>query len=202
MRILMSSATVSARIVRAAGMAALVALLAACQAVPQHQQAATSGSAVSTAPTAPASGLNAPTTRKIGPVQTLAANSQATDVRVFLADTHAHPGWTPVPLKPSGLLYVRTDAIVDRSDLMGVQSAADQAGGGVLVLILSNDGLQKLNAQTKAHPGLHLALVVGQVMLAAPQYTSPITQQQVAFGVGSVHNAELAARSIAGLQQP
>jgi hypothetical protein len=201
MKILMSSATVSARVIRVAGVAALVALLSACQAVPQHQASA-SGSAASTAPAALASGLNASTTRKIGPVQTLAPNSQATDVRVFLADTHAHPGWTPVPLKPSGLLYVRTDAIVDRSDLMGVQSAADQAGGGVLVLILSNDGLQKLNAQTRAHPGLHLALVVGQVMLAAPQYTSPITQQQVAFGVGSVHNAELAARSIAGLQQP
>ncbi|WP_066455792.1 hypothetical protein [Castellaniella caeni] len=126
--------------------------------------------------------------------------AQAADLRVFLADTKAHPGWTPVPLKPSGLLYVRTDAIIDRSDLMGIQSASDQNGGGILVLVLKDEGLAKLRAATAAHPGLRLALVVDKIMLAAPAYAAPIRQQQLAFGVGSVHNAELAARSVAGVR--
>lgn len=133
------------------------------------------------------------------PVQPLANDRQATDLRVFLADVHDHPGWTPVPLKPSGILYVRTDAIINRSDLMGIQSATDQAGGGLLVLILKDEGLAKLRAATSAHPGLRLALVVGQIMLAAPAYATPISEQKLAFAVGSLRNAEIAARSVAGV---
>lgn len=133
------------------------------------------------------------------PVQPLANDRQATDLRVFLADVHDHPGWTPVPLKPSGILYVRTDAIIDRGDLMGIQSATDQAGGGLLVLILKDEGLAKLRAATSAHPGMRLALVVGQIMLAAPAYATPISEQKLAFAVGSPRNAEIAARSVAGV---
>ncbi|WP_146030590.1 hypothetical protein [Castellaniella caeni] len=166
------------------------ALLAACQGPVGHGLAAQ-------APGAPA-GQTVSRTLPVASAGDTAA--QAADLRVFLADTKAHPGWTPVPLKPSGLLYVRTDAIIDRSDLMGIQSASDQNGGGILVLVLKDEGLAKLRAATAAHPGLRLALVVDKIMLAAPAYAAPIRQQQLAFGVGSVHNAELAARSVAGVR--
>ncbi|WP_322994879.1 hypothetical protein [Castellaniella sp.] len=136
---------------------------------------------------------------QVGPIQSLENTREAVDLRVFLADSKARPGWTPVPLQPKGILYVRTDAIIDRSDLMGIQSATDQAGGGLLVLILTDAGLEKLRTVTAANPGLRLALVVGKMMLAAPTYAAPIHAQKLAFAVGSVHNAEVAARSVAGV---
>lgn len=97
------------------------------------------------------------------------------------------------------MLYVKPAAVISRSDLMGIQSATDQKGDGILVLILNDEGLKKMRAATTANPGLRLALVVGHTMLAAPGYAAPITQQKLAFGVGSAHNAELAARSVAGV---
>lgn len=135
-----------------------------------------------------------------GPRRAVNAGQEAENVRVFLADTQPRAGWTPVHLKPSGVLYVRTDAVIDRRDLIGIQSATDQAGGGILVLILSDSGLRKMHKATAANPGLRLALVVGQTMLAAPGYAAPIREQQLAFGVGSARNAEVAARAVAGVQ--
>lgn len=135
-----------------------------------------------------------------GPRHTVDPSRQAEEIRVFLADTKPRAGWTPVHLKPSGVLYVRTDAIIDRRDLIGIQSATDQAGGGILVLILSDEGFRKMRQATAANPGLRLALVVGQTMLAAPAYAAPVHEQQLAFGVGSARNAELAARAVAGVQ--
>ena len=175
----------------------LLATLAACQAPGSR-----SGVAAGTDPSTPASGPTAaqPAQTSSGPPQTITDNRQALDLRVFLADTRPQPGWAQVSLKPSGLLYVRPTAIIDRSDLMAIQAATDQKGDGILVLILSDDGLRKMRAATAANPGLRLALVVGQTMLAAPGYASPISQQQLAFGVGSARNAELAARSVAGVE--
>ncbi|MFT0531575.1 hypothetical protein ACMHYJ_01900 [Castellaniella hirudinis] len=170
--------------------AVLSAGLAACQA----PSGARPSSSVESAAVAPAG------TAQASPVRPLQNVKEAADLRIFLADGKAHPGWTPVPLKPSGQLYVRADAIIDRGDLMGIQSAADQAGNGLLVLILTDQGLAKLQAATAANPGLRLALVVGQMMLAAPAYAAPIREQQLAFPVGSVHNAEIAARSVAGVR--
>ncbi len=126
-------------------------------------------------------------------------NAQAADLRIFLADTQPRPGWTAVSLKPSGVLYVRTTPVITRDDLIGVQSGTDQSGGGILVVVLSDEGLRKLHAATAANPGLRLALVVGHTMLAAPGYTAPIREQQLAFGVGSRRNAEIAARAVAGV---
>ncbi len=120
-------------------------------------------------------------------------------MRVFLADTRPRPGWAAVNLKPSGMLYVQPAAVIGRSDLIGIQSATDQKGDGILVLILGDEGLRKMRAATAANPGLRLALVVGHTMLAAPGYAAPISQQQLAFSVGSARNAELAARSVAGV---
>ena len=135
-----------------------------------------------------------------GPRRVITADREAQELRVFLADTRPHAGWAPVHLKPSGILYVRTDALIDRSDLIGIQSATDQSGGGILVLILGDSGFRKLRQATVAHPGLRLALVVGQIMLAAPAYAAPIRERQLAFSVGSASNAEQAARSVAGVQ--
>lgn len=180
------------RCLRAGAGVLLASALAACQAVPGAGAGVSSSQAM-----AEASSATAPV--QSDPVHAVTANREAVDLRVFLADTRSHPGWTPVPLKPSGLLYVRTDAIIDRSDLMGIQSATDQAGGGVLMLILKDEGLKKVRAATAAHPGLRLALVVGQIMLAAPAYAAPVQEQQLAFGVGSAHNADIAARSVAGV---
>lgn len=137
---------------------------------------------------------------KSGPQRSITQNRSAEDIRVFLADTRPRAGWTPVHLKPTGVLYVRTDAIIDRRDLIGIQSATDQLGGGILVLILSDAGFRKMHEATAANPGLRLALVVGQTMLAAPGYVAPISESQLAFGVGSARNAELAARAVAGVQ--
>jgi hypothetical protein len=135
-----------------------------------------------------------------GPRQTVDASREAENIRVFLADTRPRAGWTPVHLKPSGVLYVRTEAIIDRRDLIGIQSATDQSGGGILVLILSDAGFRKMREATAANPGLRLALVVGQTMLAAPAYAAPVREHQLAFGVGSARNAELAAHAVAGVR--
>ncbi|WP_323017578.1 hypothetical protein [Castellaniella sp.] len=182
------------RCLRAGAGVLLASALAACQAVPGAGAGVPSGQTMAEASSATATAMV-----RSDPVRAVAPNREAVDLRVFLADTRSHPGWTPVPLKPSGLLYVRTDAIIDRSDLMGIQSATDQAGGGVLMLILKDEGLKKVRAATAAHPGLRLALVVGQIMLAAPAYAAPVQEQQLAFGVGSAHNADIAARSVAGV---
>ncbi|TAN30436.1 MAG: hypothetical protein EPN31_03345 [Castellaniella sp.] len=135
-----------------------------------------------------------------GPRRAVDANRAAENIRVFLADTRPRAGWTPVHMKPSGVLYVRTDAVIDRRDLIGIQSATDHAGGGILVLILSDSGFRKVHEATAANPGLRLALVVGQTMLSAPAYAAPIREQQLAFSVGSARNAEIAARAVAGVR--
>lgn len=127
------------------------------------------------------------------------ASTGASDIRVFLADSNVRASWQPVHMKPSGVLYVRLDPVIDRRDLIGIQSGIDQNGGGVLTLILSEAGFRKLHDATAAFPGLRLALVVGQTMLAAPGYTAPIRERQIAFSVGSARNAELAARAVAGV---
>lgn len=131
-------------------------------------------------------------------VQTIERNSHAAPVRVFLADTAAHDGWVPIRLNPEGILYVLTDPVLTRDDLMGVQAATAQDGSGILILALNDQGLQKVRQATATHPGLKLALVVGHTMLAAPGYAAPISEQQLAFGVGTRANADLAARAIAG----
>lgn len=166
--------------------------LAGCQAVPGTKNGA-QGAAGQSAVATPAQ------TQAIGAQHAITDNRQALDLRVFLADTRSRPDWTPVTLKPSGVLYVQPTAVINRSDLMGIQSATDQKGDGILVLILNDEGLKKIRAATAANPGLRLALVVGHTMLAAPGYAAPISQQKLAFGVGSARNAELAARSVAGV---
>ncbi len=148
---------------------------------------------------APAAQLGQSMPSSTGDRQVIRDDAQAADLRVFLADAQPRPGWTEVALKPKGVLYVRTTPVISRADLVGIQPATDQSGGGILILSLSDEGLRKIQAATAAHPGLRLALVVGHTMLAAPGYAAPIREKQLAFGVGSRRNAEIAARAVAGV---
>lgn len=134
---------------------------------------------------------NAPTT----------VNQTASNLRLFLADKQAHPGWDKVDIRPSGVLYVDTNnAILDRSDLDWIQSAHDNHNNGILVLFLKTEAQQRLLQQTQLNKNKYLALVVGQTMLAAPQFKQAINQNQLAFEVGSIRNAELAAKTVAGVE--
>src|SRR3546814_8300458 len=99
-------------------------------------------------------------------VRTIQKRADAAPVRVFLADTAAHAGWVPITLKPEGVLYVLTDPVLTRDDLMGVQAATAHDGSGILILVLNDGGLNKIRQATASHPGLKLALVVGHTMLA------------------------------------
>ncbi|HUH39564.1 MAG TPA: hypothetical protein VL024_01720 [Castellaniella sp.] len=171
-------------------MVPVILMLSACQSVPRAP-AQTAAEAPQTEQAVPA---------QADDQQAIQANAQAADLRVFLADVKPRPGWVPIPMKPSGVLYVHTAPVISRSDLLGIQSATDQSGGGILILALSDEGYRKIHAATAANPGLRLALVVGQTMLAAPAYAAPIREKKLAFGVGSRHNAELAARAVAGVQ--
>lgn len=166
----------------------LVLMLAACQPLPVK----------------PSQGLQtteAP--RPTQPSQAIQADRQALDLRVFLASVTPTPGWVPVNLNPQGVLYVMTEPVITRHDLIGIQSAVDnKSGDGILIVALSDTGFTKIRAATAAHPGLRLALVVGKTMLAAPGYAAPISEKQLAFRVGSRENADKAARAVAGVGDP
>lgn len=181
----------------------VILAVSGCQTPPQGSSPATTDT--QRAPAQSSQGLaqvgqGAPLARTTDERQVIETNAQAADLRIFLADTQPRPGWVEISLKPSGVLHVNTAPVITRADLIGIQSGTDQAGGGVLVLALSDEGLRKLHAATAANPGLRLALVVGQTMLAAPGYASPIRERQLAFGVGSRRNAEIAARAVAGVE--
>lgn len=178
------------------GMLGACLLLSACQTMPRSPGAVTSGPEASLQSSVqPGAGATA----ERAPELKVSSSPRAVDLRLFIADVKPHVGWTAVALKPRGILYVRTDPVITRADLMGIQSATDQAGGGILILALNDGGFRKVQAATSAHPGLRLALVVGQTMLAAPGYAAPIHEQQLAFAVGTPRNAQIAARAVAGV---
>lgn len=176
------------------GVLGMTVVLAACQPLP-----------VKPAPGMQA-GASAPASSRIQasqPSQAIQIDREALDLRVFLASVSSVPGWVPVNLNPQGVLYVMTEPVITRSDLIGIQSAVDdQSGDGILVVALSDAGFAKIRAATAAHPGLRLALVVGKTMLAAPGYAAPVSEKQLAFRVGSRANAEKAARAVAGVGDP
>ncbi|MFA5664988.1 hypothetical protein [Castellaniella sp.] len=129
-----------------------------------------------------------------------AADATASDLGVYLADVHPRADWVPVALQPAGTLYLRPEPLIRRSDLMGIRVLEGQGQGGRLVLILAERGLARVRAGTAAHPGLRLALVVGQELLAAPRYAAPIREQQLVFSFDSLFEAERIARAVAGIR--
>ena len=174
---------------------ASLVMLAACQTTPR-----TAGTTSSSAPAAqaPATATPAPT----APTQQdrQQASSQGASVAVFLADTVAQPGWTPVTV-PSGSLYINPEPVVTRADLTGIQAGSNNEGDGLLALELNETGKQRVNDITGKNPNKRLALVVGRTMLAAPSYTTAVSSGQLVFVVGTEQNATAAARAIAGVDE-
>jgi len=124
----------------------------------------------------------------------------ASDLGVYLADVHPHVDWVPVALQPTGVIYLRPEPLIRRSDLMGIRAVEGPGPGGQLVLILTERGLDRAQAGTAAYPGLRLALVVGQKLLAAPRYAAPVSEQQLLFSFDSLVEAENIARAVAGVR--
>lgn len=128
------------------------------------------------------------------------AAEQGAPVAVFLADTVNQPGWTPVQIQ-SSTLYVNPQPVLTRDDLAAVEAGVTQEGEGLLALNLNNVGQKKVSDITAQNPNKRLALVVGRTMLAAPNYTTPVTTDRLIFAVGTEQNARAAAAAIAGVDE-
>lgn len=167
--------------------------LAACQTVPTKKTAS--------APVADTVSSQPQQTSQGAPTQTPApAQAQGANVAVFIADTKAQTGWTPVDIQ-SGMLYVNPQPVITRGDLTGIQAGANKEGQGLLALQLNESGKAKISEATRKNPNKRLALVVGRTMLAAPSYTTAVSSDHLVFAVGSEENATAAARAIAGVPQ-
>ncbi|MGE4370240.1 MAG: hypothetical protein AB7E12_11220 [Burkholderiaceae bacterium] len=175
--------------------------LAACQTAPKTDTAASSA-----ASPGPASGQSQPATPAPAPAAPAPAAAapaeqrQGVPVAVYVADTQKQDGWQPIEIT-SGILYVNPEPVLTREHLSGVQAGANAQGAGLLALELNEEGRQQVTRITARYPNKRLALVVGNTMLAAPGYSTPVTTSQLIFGVGSEQNALLAARAIAGLPE-
>lgn len=167
--------------------------LAACQTV-QQKPADQAGSSSTTAAQTPSTAAQA------GGAQPSGAQQQVAPVQVFLADTQPQSGWARVDVQPNGALYVNPRAIIVRDDLTGVQAGTNDSKEGLLALNLTPEAAQRLLQVTTQNPRKRLALVVGDTMLAAPSYSSPVKDGRLIFMVGTEANAMAAARAIAGPQ--
>jgi preprotein translocase subunit SecD len=169
--------------------------LAACQTVQEKpsDKAGTSSAATQTTPSTPATGAQQPQAQA-------GAEQQAAPVQIFLADTQEQAGWARVDVQPNGVLFVNPRAVVVREDLVGVQAGTNDSKEGLLALDLTPEAAQRLLQVTTQFPKKRLALVVGDTMLAAPAYGSPVKDGRLIFMVGTEANALAAARAIAGPQ--
>ncbi|MFA5520475.1 MAG: hypothetical protein WCY98_01775 [Castellaniella sp.] len=157
-------------------------LLTACETVPNRDVAASEPAAQTQAQEMPAR---------------QEAGQDGAPVAVFVADTVAQEGWSPIRLN-DGELYLNPQPVVTRDDLTGVQAGTNKNGDGLLVLELNAAGLGKVNQATTQFPGKRLALIVGQTLMAVPGYSAPLTTERLAFMVGSGETAAAAAEAIAG----
>lgn len=165
-------------------------VLAACQTKPTAETPATAPDQT-----------QQPATQQSSPQETTPrqqGSSMGAPVAVFLADTTMQDGWRPVELD-AGTLYLNPQPVVIRDDLTGVQAGSNKDGDGLLALELSPEGQRKVTQATTDNPNKRLALIVGQTMLAAPGYNSPVTTGHLIFAVGTEQNATAAARAIAGV---
>ena len=165
--------------------------LAACQTT-QQKPADQAGSSSTTTAQAPAAGAPAAAPSE--------QQQQVAPVQVFLADTQPQEGWARVDVQPNGALYVNPRAVIVRNDLTGVQAGTNDSKEGLLALNLTPEAAQRLLQLTTQFPKKRLALVVGDTMLAAPGYSSPVKDGRLIFMVGTEANAMAAARAIAGPQ--
>lgn len=167
-----------------------VVILSACQTTPSEPTAAAQPETMTAQQTAPASTPETPLREQAG--------EEGVPVAVFLADTELQDGWQPVQLD-QGVLYLNPQPVIIRDDLTGVQAGASQEGDGLLALELSPDAQSKVTQATTEYPNKRLALIVGQTMLAAPGYSTPVTTGSLIFVVGTEQNAMAVARAIAGV---
>lgn len=162
--------------------------LVGCQSVPvaPKDQAA--------APTPAPAQVSEPTRQ----VETVHATRHGTPMFVFLADTQEHAGWSAVQIQ-SGTIYLNPQPVITRQDLDDVRVGVNAQGEGLLALSLTELGKKKVQDITAANPNMHLALVVGRMMLAAPGYSAKVSSDQLLFRVGTEANATAAAKAIAGV---
>lgn len=167
-----------------------IVALAACQTVPQEQAPADADEQAQTV---------------VEPSEELSEEQQAaldqaeySPLLVFLADFEPQDDWVEVALEDDTALYLRPEPSFTRDDLMSVETYASESGEGLLALFLTDAATERLSRLTTEHPDQRLALAVDGTLLAAPRYSEPLTNGRLVFMVGSVENAELAARLIAG----
>lgn len=168
-------------------------LLTACETPP----GATAGAQTDTTPAATSPATNAAASGQ-GAASAQAQAQEGAALGVFVADTTEQEGWHVVTVGEN-TLYLYPEAVLTRDFLTGVQAGANQQGEGLLALALSPDGQSRLTQATTQFPNKRLALVVGQTLLAVPAYTTPVSQEQLVFAVGTEENASAAARAIAGV---
>src|SRR5699024_3470125 len=128
------------------------------------------------------------------------ASADGEQVAVFVADFDEQDGWHPVPLD-SGNLYINPEPIVMRNDLAGVQAGKSEDDEGLLALSLTAEGQERVTQATTQYPGMRLALIVGNTLLAAPGYSEPVVNEHLIFAVGTEENAMAVARAIAGVDE-
>jgi|SRR5690625_1112935 len=119
-------------------------------------------------------------------------------VMVFLADFEPQSDWVEVVLDEEKTLYLQPEPSFTRDDLLSVETYASESGDGLLALVLTEPASERLANLTRAEPERRLALAVDGTLLAVPRYSEPLTNGQLVFMVGSIDNAQTAARIIAG----
>jgi len=176
-------------------MAALAVLaLVACQTPLDSAQVETEAPATDAA-VAPAPAPQEPIAE---PHEAVEQAEDFSPLMVFLADFEPVSDWVEVGLDDETTLYLQPTPSFTRDDLMSVETYSSESGDGLLALILTDPAAQRLEALTSQNPGRRLALAVEGTLLAVPRYSEPLTNGQLVFMVGSVDNAQTAARMIAG----
>jgi hypothetical protein len=121
----------------------------------------------------------------------------AVDISVFVADTVPHDDWVAVPVKDD-TLYIKSDPALRLSDLLGIQAGNNDKGEGLLAVDITDTAKAALASLTTTHENLRLALIVGQTLVAAPTYISPVDSSRLIFPVGAPQDAEQLVRLVAG----
>ncbi len=121
----------------------------------------------------------------------------AVDISIFVADTNPHDDWIAVPVKDE-TLYIKSDPALRLTDLLGIQAGNNDKGEGLLAVDITDTAKAALASLTTTHENLRLALIVGQTLVAAPTYISPVDSSRLIFPIGKPQDAEKLVRLVAG----
>lgn len=125
------------------------------------------------------------------------AGGAAVDISIFVADINPREGWIAVPVK-DGTLYINSEPALRLNDMLGIQPGNNDQGEGLLAVDITNTARIALASITTTYSNLRLALIVGQTLVAAPSYMSPVDSPRLIFPVGSPQDAERLVRVVAG----